>query len=66
MALNIDNVIASLQKLYAMRANLDKQIISAEKTLALAVGEVDKLKKTATAKAASVKKAVSGLAGLKK
>jgi hypothetical protein len=66
MALGVDKILASLQKLYAMRADLDKKIIAAEKTLALAAGEVDKLKKTATAKVSSVKKAVKGISGLKK
>jgi hypothetical protein len=66
MVSNVDKLLTILQSLYAKRADLDKTIIKVEKTLALAAGEVDKLKKTTTAKASSVKKAVKGISGLTK
>jgi hypothetical protein len=59
MAINVDKTLAALSKLYDKRAALDKQIITAQKSLVSAVGDVGKLKKPAAKKAASAKKAVT-------
>jgi len=59
MAINVDKTLVSLQKLYEKRVALDKQILTAEKSLVSAAGDVDKLKKTATKKVTSVKKTVT-------
>jgi len=59
MAINVDKTLAALSKLYDKRAALDKQIITAQKSLAAVVGEASKLPKSAAKKAASAKKAVA-------
>jgi hypothetical protein len=59
MAINVDKTLAVLSKLYDKRAALDKQILTAEKSLAVAAGEASKLPKAATKKVAPAKKAVA-------
>jgi len=59
MANNVDKTLTALAKLYDKRAALDRQILTAEKTLAAAAGESGTPKKAAAKKAASAKKAVA-------
>jgi len=59
MAINVDKTLAALSKLYDKRAALDKQITTAQKSLAATAEEAGKLPKAATKKVAPAKKAVA-------
>jgi len=56
MAINVDKTLAALTKLYDKRAALDKQIITAQKTLIAAADDVAKPKKPAAKKPSTAKK----------
>ena len=59
MTINVDKTRVALTKLYDKRAALDKQIITAQKTLMTAACDVAKPKKPAAKKPSTAKRTVA-------